>query len=115
MKRPSTLNPEQVAQVAGVTRRTVYAWITGGLLPGHKAGPKMWRVYSDVLTAYLARGAVAAKEVDDRLQARLMAFVDVTSLKAVQSNNVQAVAITGQVQPNTKPVKNKPKQAVRKR
>ncbi len=54
MTQLDTYSPEQVAEVAVVTRRTVYRWITSGRLPAHKIGPKMWVVYRQVLMGFMA-------------------------------------------------------------
>ncbi len=51
-----TYSTDEVAEVAQVTRRTVYNWIETGRLPAHKVGPKRWVVYQDVLQVYLAGG-----------------------------------------------------------
>ena len=37
-------NPAEVAELLGVSRRTVYTWIKGGHLPAVKVGPKLWLV-----------------------------------------------------------------------
>jgi excisionase family DNA binding protein len=46
-------SPEQVAEITGVTRRTVYAWLTGGFLVGVKHGPRMWRIREADFKAFL--------------------------------------------------------------
>jgi excisionase family DNA binding protein len=57
-----TYEPVEVAELVKVTRRTVYNWIYGGLLPAHKAGPKLWRVTEEELRAFLVgRGDPAAE------------------------------------------------------
>lgn len=53
MKKLLTYTPAEVAEVAGVSRRTVYNWISSGALPAHKVGPKLWVVYRGVLSAYM--------------------------------------------------------------
>jgi excisionase family DNA binding protein len=54
MTQYDTYTPEEVAVLAGVTRRTVYRWIDSERLPAHKVGPKMWAVYREVLIAFMA-------------------------------------------------------------
>ncbi len=54
MTQRDTYTPEQVAEIANVTRRTVYRWIKSEALPAHKIGPKMWLVYRQVLAAFMA-------------------------------------------------------------
>lgn len=52
---PTEYTTAEVAEIAGVTRRTVYAWITEGRLPAHKIGPKLWRVLEADLKAFMRR------------------------------------------------------------
>lgn len=53
MNSSITFKPDEVAKIAGVTRRTVYAWIKDGKLPAHKMGPKLWVVHQRVLVAFM--------------------------------------------------------------
>jgi excisionase family DNA binding protein len=46
--------PAQIAEMFGVTRRTVYSWITNGHMPATKAGPKLWQVTQEQLDVFLA-------------------------------------------------------------
>ncbi len=38
------LNPNDVARIMNVKRKTVYRWLADGKIPGHKIGG-VWRVY----------------------------------------------------------------------
>ena len=53
MPNEQSYNPAEVATRAGVTRRTVYAWIHSGVLPAVKIGPKLWRIADSDLAAFL--------------------------------------------------------------
>ena len=54
-------NPAEVAELLGVSRRTVYTWIKGGHLPAVKVGPKLWLVPLADLQAFTkGRGESAA-------------------------------------------------------
>ena len=37
-------NPAEIAELLGVSRRTVYSWIKAGHLRAVKVGPKLWLV-----------------------------------------------------------------------
>ena len=53
--------PAEVAELLGVSRRTVYTWIKGGHLPAVKVGPKLWLVPLADLQAFTkGRGESAA-------------------------------------------------------
>lgn len=46
--------PAEVAEIVGVTRKTVYAWIHSGHLPAVRMGPKLWHVLPAQLEALTA-------------------------------------------------------------
>lgn len=81
MKKMLTYTPEQVATVAGVTRRTVYNWIMSGKLPAHKVGPKCWHVYRGVLSAFL--GGRDAQQAAADIAARVDAEARNTHVQTV--------------------------------
>lgn len=41
---PTTYSPEEVAEYCHVTRRTVYEWLSKGILIADKAGPRRWLI-----------------------------------------------------------------------
>jgi excisionase family DNA binding protein len=53
MEKQVFYNPSQVAEISGVTRRTVYAWITEGHLPAVKHGLRLWRVREQDLQSFI--------------------------------------------------------------
>ncbi len=53
MEKQVFYNASQVADIAGVTRRTVYSWITEGHLPAIKHGPRLWRVREPDLQSFI--------------------------------------------------------------
>ena len=53
---PEELSPSQAARRIGTTTRSVQRWIANGSLPGRRVGGR-WRVASDALDAFMARGA----------------------------------------------------------
>lgn len=53
-----TYDPSEVAELCHVTRRTVYNWITSGLLKAEKVGPRRWIVRGAFLKTFLERGGV---------------------------------------------------------
>lgn len=130
MKKVPAYTTTEVADVAKVSRRTVYSWITSGDLPAHKAGPKLWRVYPDVLAAFLLGGAVEARKADAKIllalsggsvsTAKPVPVVKPSPLAKPATRPVQssqsAREAPGEVTTATlKPMKNKPKQAGRRR
>ena len=56
--------PLELAEMFGVSRRTIYAWFASGLLPSVKAGPKLRYVTPQQLEQFLeASGRTAGKKV----------------------------------------------------
>jgi excisionase family DNA binding protein len=53
-----TYDPSEVAELCHVTRRTVYNWITSGLLKAEKVGPRRWIVRGAFIKTFLERGGV---------------------------------------------------------
>lgn len=53
------LTTQEVADRLRVTRRTVYNWISQGLLVADKAGPKIWLVSEAQLQAFTSQGQMA--------------------------------------------------------
>lgn len=57
--------PLELAEMFGVSRRTIYAWFASGLLPSVKAGPKLRYVTPQQLEQFLeSSGRVALKSPD---------------------------------------------------
>ena len=56
-------SPAEVAELLGVTRRTVYAWIKAGVLPAIKSGPKLWLISQDLLSTFERQGQARAQEI----------------------------------------------------
>lgn len=59
-KLPVTYSPAEVAEYCGVTRRTVYEWLSTGALKADKLGPRRWRITRDSIDAFV--NASARKE-----------------------------------------------------
>jgi excisionase family DNA binding protein len=53
-----TYDTSEVAELCHVTRRTVYNWITSGLLKAEKVGPRRWIVRGAFLKTFLERGGI---------------------------------------------------------
>lgn len=49
------LNIKQVAQRTGVAEITVRRWIASGILPAHRVGPRLIRIYEKDVDAMGAR------------------------------------------------------------
>ncbi len=56
-------NPAEVAEVLGVTRRTVYTWIRSGILPAIKSGPKLWLVSEELLGTFERQSRARAQQI----------------------------------------------------
>ncbi len=54
------LSPGGVAAYLGVTRRTVYTWMTEGRLRAVKTGPKLWLISMSDLGRFLATNEATA-------------------------------------------------------
>ena len=53
--------PAEIAELFGVTRRTVYFWIRGGHLPALKLGPKIWQITQPQLDTFLRASERSAR------------------------------------------------------
>lgn len=51
MEIEKSFTPQEVAELLGVSRQTVYNWITKGLLQAHKVGGT-FRIYETDLKAF---------------------------------------------------------------
>lgn len=49
-------SPIEVAKLVGVSRRTVYRWVSEGKLRAVKAGERMLRISSEDLQAFMEKG-----------------------------------------------------------
>jgi excisionase family DNA binding protein len=63
---PVYLTTQEVADRLRVTRRTVYSWITSGLLRADKVGPKIWVVSEQHLADFLERSRPKSPRMADR-------------------------------------------------
>ena len=54
----ATLSVEDLAEVLGVTRQTLYRWLTEGVLPAYRVGGQ-WLVLRDEVVDWIAAGANA--------------------------------------------------------
>lgn len=59
MARLKFYSTTEVAEIFGVTRRTVYTWIAEGRLGAIKAGPKLWKVSEADLQRFATANARA--------------------------------------------------------
>jgi len=57
-------SPIEVAKLVGVSRRTVYRWVSEGKLRAVKAGERMLRISSEDLQAFIAKGTGEAIPAD---------------------------------------------------
>ena len=49
------LNVDEIARYLGVSRDTVYAWITGRAMPAHKVG-RLWKFKQGEVDAWVRQG-----------------------------------------------------------
>ena len=49
------LNVDQIAEYLGVSRDTVYSWITGRAMPAHKVG-RLWKFKRDEVDTWVRDG-----------------------------------------------------------
>lgn len=60
----SYLSVEQLSAYLGVSRDTVYTWITGKRMPAHRLG-RLWKFKKDEVDRWVKAGGAAARpEVD---------------------------------------------------
>lgn len=52
------LNVDEIAEYLGVSRDTVYSWITGRAMPAHKVG-RLWKFKIDEVDAWIRDGEAA--------------------------------------------------------
>jgi len=50
---------DELAEYLGVSRYTIYSWLTKGTLPGHRVG-KFWKFKKDDVDAWVKAGEAAA-------------------------------------------------------
>lgn len=50
---PKTYTPAQAADLLGVTRRSLYTYLTTGKLQGAKTAAGQWRITQDALLAFM--------------------------------------------------------------
>ncbi|CAM3871520.1 methylation-associated defense system helix-turn-helix domain-containing protein MAD1 [Bordetella tumulicola] len=52
------LSVEEIANYLGVTKDTIYTWVTGGNMPGHKVG-RFWKFKQEDVDAWVKGGGAA--------------------------------------------------------
>lgn len=55
------LSVDEIAQYLGVSKDTVYAWITGKGMPGHKVG-RLWKFKLSEIDNWVRSGAAADED-----------------------------------------------------
>jgi len=53
------LGVEELAEYLGVSRETIYAWLTKGAVPGHRIG-KLWKFKREEIDEWVRGGHAAA-------------------------------------------------------
>jgi excisionase family DNA binding protein len=58
------LSVDEIAEYLGISKDTVYTWVTDKKMPGHKAG-RLWRFKASEIDEWIrAGGAVFAESAD---------------------------------------------------
>lgn len=52
------LSVEEIAQYLGVTKDTIYTWVTSGHMPGHKVG-RFWKFKQEDVDSWVRGGGAA--------------------------------------------------------
>ena len=52
------LSVEEIAEYLGVSKDTIYTWVTGTDMPGHKVG-RLWKFKVDEIDAWVREGGAA--------------------------------------------------------
>jgi excisionase family DNA binding protein len=60
----SYLSVEQIAAYLGVSKDTVYTWITAKRMPAHRLG-RLWKFKKDEVDGWVKSGGAAAHADDD--------------------------------------------------
>ncbi len=58
------LSVDEIAEHFGVSEDTVYGWLTGKRMPGHRIG-RFWKFKKDEIDEWVRAGGAAAKAADD--------------------------------------------------
>lgn len=58
------LSVDEVAEYLGVSRDTVYAWVTNKGMPGYKVG-RFWKFKCDDVDGWVREGGAASSSEDD--------------------------------------------------
>jgi len=56
------LSVEEIANYLGVTKDTIYTWVTGSNMPGHKVG-RFWKFKQDDVDAWVKGGGAASANI----------------------------------------------------
>ena len=57
------LSVDEIAEYLGVSKDTVYTWVTGKGMPGHKVG-RFWKFKKEDVAAWVREGGAAASSDD---------------------------------------------------
>ncbi len=58
------LSVEEIADYLGVSRDTVYSWVSEKGMPGHRVG-RLWKFKTDEVDEWVRAGGAARKPSDD--------------------------------------------------
>jgi excisionase family DNA binding protein len=59
------LSVEEIAEYLGVSKDTVYTWVTGTDMPGHKVG-RLWKFKVDEVDSWVRKGGAASSARGDQ-------------------------------------------------
>ncbi len=59
------LSVEEIAEYLGVSKDTVYTWVTGTDMPGHKVG-RLWKFKVDEVDSWVRKGGAASSVRGDQ-------------------------------------------------
>ena len=58
------LSVPEIAEYLGVSKDTVYTWVTNGGLPGHKVG-RFWKFKKDEVDEWVRAGGASNVNIDE--------------------------------------------------
>lgn len=59
------ISVDQIAEYLGVSKDTVYSWITCKGMPGHKVG-RFWKFKQDDVDGWIRAGGAASNELEEK-------------------------------------------------